>query len=85
MVALLILLFYWKALIEAGAEIDWKNEEESTPLHLAAKAGRTMWVMSCGERLKKCGVCVFKCILWFMYVNQMQDGVRVLLYVCPVV
>ena len=30
-----------QALLEAGAESDWKNEEEQTPLHLAAKYGKT--------------------------------------------
>ena len=28
------------ALIDAGAQIDNKNEDEQTPLHLAAKGGR---------------------------------------------
>ena len=28
------------ALIDAGAQIDNKNEDEQTPLHLAAKFGR---------------------------------------------
>ncbi len=30
-----------KALTDCGADIDAKNEEEQTPLHLAAAAGKT--------------------------------------------
>ena len=32
---------YFQALLQAGADMDAKNEEEQTPLHLAAKAGKT--------------------------------------------
>ncbi len=31
----------FQALLNAGADMDAKNEEEQTPLHLAAKAGKT--------------------------------------------
>ena len=31
------------ALLEAGAQIDNKNEDEQTPLHIAAKNGKTRY------------------------------------------
>lgn len=36
-----IALLWFQCLIENGADLDCKNEEEQTPLHLAAKNGRT--------------------------------------------
>ena len=32
-------------LMEAGADIDNKNEDERTPMHLAAKEGRVKYVL----------------------------------------
>ena len=38
------------ALLEAGAQIDNKNEDEQTPLHIAAKNGKTRYsfISNCG-------------------------------------
>ena len=38
------------ALLEAGAQIDNKNEDEQTPLHIAAKNGKTRYsfIFNCG-------------------------------------
>ena len=38
------------ALIEAGADVDAKNEGEETPLHVAAKEGNTKWVDFAGDQ-----------------------------------
>ncbi len=33
--------FVCQSLLDAGADMDAKNEEEQTPLHLAARNGKT--------------------------------------------
>ena len=35
------LLVIFQSLLSAGSDMDAKNEEEQTPLHLAAKSGKT--------------------------------------------
>ena len=43
-------------LIEAGADVDNKNEDERTPLHLAAKEGRVRY-RACFCHFVACAVC----------------------------
>jgi hypothetical protein len=38
---ILLMLFCPQCLLKHGADLDLKNEEEQTPVHLAAKFGRT--------------------------------------------
>ena len=35
------LLVIFQSLLSSGSDMDAKNEEEQTPLHLAAKSGKT--------------------------------------------
>ncbi len=37
------------ALLDANADVDVKNEDEESPLHLAAKEGRNRYTVVCGS------------------------------------
>ena len=62
-------------LMEAGADIDNKNEDERTPMHLAAKEGRVKYV---DIRQNNSGSKIFsqKCIFSSMHSGEIYSCLK---------